>query len=93
MPSVPKPPLIKPPALQPGDTVGIVAPASDVKPELLEVGCETLRRLGYKPFYFDSIFDRDIYFAGTVERRAHELEETKCGPFSAHVADTVQIIF
>ncbi len=75
MPSVPKPARIKPPALQPGDTVGIVAPASDVKPELLEVGCETLRRLGYKPFYFDSILDRDLYFAGTVERRARELEE------------------
>lgn len=75
MPSVPKPTRIKPPALQPGDTVGIVAPASEVKPELLEAGCETLRRLGYKPFYFDSIFDRDLYFAGTVERRARELEE------------------
>ncbi|MGA8311615.1 MAG: LD-carboxypeptidase [Terriglobales bacterium] len=75
MPSVPRPARIKPPALQPGDTVGIVAPASEVKPELLEAGCETLRRLGYKPFYFDSIFDRDLYFAGTVERRARELEE------------------
>ncbi len=75
MPSVPKLARIKPPALQPGDTVGIVAPASDVKPELVEAGCETLRRLGYKPFYLDSIFDRDLYFAGTVERRARELEE------------------
>ena len=75
MPSVPKPARIKPPALQPGDTVGIVAPASDFKRDLLEVGCETLRRLGYKPFYLDSIFDRDLYFAGTVERRARELEE------------------
>ena len=75
MPSVSKPTRIKPPALQPGDTVGVVAPASDVKPELLEAGCENLRRLGYKPFYFDSILDRDVYFAGTVERRARELEE------------------
>ena len=31
--------------------------------------------LGYKPFYFDSIFDRDLYFAGSVERRTRELEE------------------
>src|ERR1700730_905539 len=66
---------INPPALQPGDTVGIVAPASDVKREQLEAGCETLRSLGYKPFYFDSIFDRDLYFAGSVQRRARELEE------------------
>ena len=66
---------IKPPALQPGDTVGIVAPASNVKREPLEAGCEALRALGYKPFYFDSIFDRDLYFAGSAERRTRELEE------------------
>jgi muramoyltetrapeptide carboxypeptidase len=66
---------IKPPALQTGDTVGIVAPASDVNRAQLAAGCDTLRSLGYKPFYFDSIFDRDLYFAGSVERRARELEE------------------
>src|SRR5712692_1166842 len=75
MPSTPQPPRIKPPALQPGDTVGIVAPASNIQRELLEAGCERLRRLGYKPFYSDSIFDQDLYFAGSVERRARELEE------------------
>ena len=31
--------------------------------------------MGYKPFYFDSIFDQDLYFAGSAERRARELEE------------------
>lgn len=66
---------IKPPALRPGDKIGIVAPASNLKPEALEAGCETLRRSGYDPFYFESILDRDLYFAGPVNRRAHELEE------------------
>jgi muramoyltetrapeptide carboxypeptidase len=66
---------IKPPALQPGDIVGIVAPASNVKREALEAGCEALRGLGYKPFYFDSIFEQDIYFAGSAQRRVWELEE------------------
>jgi muramoyltetrapeptide carboxypeptidase len=75
MPSVTKIPSIRAPALQPGDTVGIVAPASNVKPELLEAGCAALRKLGYKPFYFDSIFEHDLYFAGSRERRARELEE------------------
>jgi muramoyltetrapeptide carboxypeptidase len=65
----------KPPALHAGDTVGIVAPASNIKPELLEKGCAALRLLGYKPFYFDSILDHDLYFAGSVERRVRELEE------------------
>ena len=65
---------VKPPALRPGDTVGIVAPASNIKRELLEKGCEALRQLGYKPFYFESIQEQDIYFAGSAERRARELE-------------------
>jgi muramoyltetrapeptide carboxypeptidase len=68
-------PRVKPPALKLGDTVGIVAPASNVKRGDLEAGCEGLRRAGYKPFYLDSILDRDLYFAGSVQRRARELEE------------------
>jgi muramoyltetrapeptide carboxypeptidase len=68
-------PRIKPPALRPGDTVGIVAPASNVKRADLEAGCEALRRAGYRPLYFDSILEQDLYFAGSVERRARELEE------------------
>jgi muramoyltetrapeptide carboxypeptidase len=55
--------------------VGIVAPASNVNPEMLEAGCNGLRRAGYEPFYFESILDRDLYFAGSVERRARELED------------------
>ncbi len=66
---------IKPPARLPGDTIGIIAPASNIKRELLEVGCEALRGLGYKPFYLDSILEKDVYFAGSVERRARELDE------------------
>ena len=66
---------IKPPALGPGDTVGIIAPASNIKAELLEAGCNALRNLGYKPVYFDSILEQDLYFAGSVKRRAKEFEE------------------
>ena len=60
---------------QPGDTVGIVAPASNIKRELLEQGCNALRQLGYKPLYLDSILEQDLYFAGSPQRRARELEE------------------
>ena len=67
--------LVKPPALRPGDTVGIVAPASNIEPADLEAGREALERVGYRPFYFDSILDRDLYFAGSIERRTRELEE------------------
>jgi len=73
-PGIPTP-RIKPPALQHGDTVGIVVPASNIQRNLLDSGCDMLRRIGYKPFYLDSIFDQDLYFAGPAERRARELEE------------------
>jgi muramoyltetrapeptide carboxypeptidase len=66
--------LVKPPALRQGDTIGIVAPASNIKRSDLDAGCEALRSAGYRPFYFDSILDQDLYFAGSVERRARELE-------------------
>jgi len=68
-------PRVKPPALKPGDTIGIVAPASIVKRGDLEAGCEGLRRAGYRPFCLESILDRDLYFAGSAQRRALELEE------------------
>jgi muramoyltetrapeptide carboxypeptidase len=67
--------LVKPPALRPGDTIGIVAPASNVKQTDLEAGCAALRNAGYKIFYLDSILERDLYFAGTAARRLRELEE------------------
>jgi muramoyltetrapeptide carboxypeptidase len=68
-------PRIKPSALRRGDMIGIVAAASNIKREALAAGCERLASMGYKPFYFDSIFEKDLYFAGSIERRARELEE------------------
>jgi muramoyltetrapeptide carboxypeptidase len=77
MPSSPQlqRPRIKPPALHPGDAIGIVAPASNVQRENLEAGCNELRRMGYKPLFSDSIFDKDLYFAGSLQRRVRELED------------------
>ena len=66
---------IKPPALRQGDTIAIVAPASHFNPQEFEAGCCRLREMGYKPIYSDAIYDRDLYFAGSAERRRHELDE------------------
>src|SRR5262245_17813837 len=38
-------------------------------------GVERLRRMGYEPVYSEDIFDRDIYFAGSADRRVHEFNE------------------
>lgn len=65
---------IKPPALRAGDNIGIVAPASYFKRQDFEDGCAALRKMGYIPVFDESIFDRDLYFAGSVERRVRELE-------------------
>jgi muramoyltetrapeptide carboxypeptidase len=75
MPSASASPRVKPPALRPGDVIGIVAPASNIKRADLDAGCEALRRAGYRPFYLDSILEKDLYFAGSVERRTRELQE------------------
>jgi len=66
---------LKPSALQRGDTVGIIAPASNIKRDALLAGCQGLQRIGYKPFYFDSILEQDLYFAGSLERRTRELHD------------------
>ena len=65
---------VKPPALRKGDGIGIAAPASYFKREDFEKGCAALQQMGYSPIYEESIFDRDLYFAGAVSRRARELE-------------------
>jgi muramoyltetrapeptide carboxypeptidase len=63
---------IRPAALQAGDTVGIIVPSSGFVPDEFEAGCAHLLRLGYKPFYLPSIFERELYFGGSVQRRVDE---------------------
>jgi muramoyltetrapeptide carboxypeptidase len=66
---------VKPPALQPGDTIAVIAPASNIKRDLLEAGLDRLHAMGYRTSFLPSIFDEDLYFAGSIERRTRELEE------------------
>ena len=65
--------LVRPPALRRGDTVGIIAPASNLQRNALLAGCETLRRMGYNPIFDESIMEQNLYFAGSAERRLEEL--------------------
>jgi muramoyltetrapeptide carboxypeptidase len=67
--------IIRPASLRPGDKIALVAPASSFSREAFLAGCDRLRQMGFEPVYSQNIFDRDIYFAGTVERRAHEFQE------------------
>ena len=70
-----QPQRVRPAALRPGDTVGIIAPAGVIEPDGLEAGCAWLMRKGFQPFYLPSILDRDLYFAGSAGRRLDEFHE------------------
>ncbi len=75
-----QPERVRPQALRPGDTVGIIAPASGFRRDEFDAGCASLRGLGYQPFYLPSIFERDGYFAGPSQRRLDEFHELFARP-------------
>src|SRR5205085_12322232 len=72
--------VIKPAALRPGHTIGIVAPASNIKQELLDQGCRELESLGFKTYYRKDITTSYRYFSGTSERRLGEFLEMVKSP-------------
>jgi len=69
-------PRLKPAALQPGDTIGVVAPASPFSKQNIERSCVLLEQRGYKVVFSPSIFDREPpYFAGSAVQRARNMVE------------------
>ena len=71
---------IKPAALKTGDTIGIVAPASNIKIELLQEGCRELERLGFHTYFRPDIVSQFRYFAGPDARRRDEFLEMLRSP-------------
>lgn len=65
--------IIKPPALRPGDTVGIVAPAAAVERAHLERGVAALTAIGYRVKVSARALDRCGILAGEDSMRAAEL--------------------
>ena len=78
MPDLPRHERVRPPALCAGDTVAIIAPASGFRRDEFEAGCAALA--AYRLVYLPSIFERDGYFAGSVERRVNEIHEMFAHP-------------
>ena len=60
----------KPRALDPGDRLSIVAPASPFSREEFDSGLQEIRRLGFVPVYDESVFARERYVAGAPAVRA-----------------------
>ena len=73
-------PIQKPKALQTGDLVQIVAPASNLKAEYLLRGVAELTSLGLRVKYDPDILEKDRYTAGTDERRRRELTDAFTDP-------------
>ena len=61
---------IRPARLNPGDTIGIVAPAGAFDREIFNQGLNTLKSMGFHTRVPDEIFDKTGYLAGSDAQRA-----------------------
>ncbi|MGI0485229.1 LD-carboxypeptidase [Pantanalinema rosaneae CENA516] len=72
----PSSPIIKPPMLKPGDTVGMVAPASNAyELEEIAIAKETMEQYGFKVVLGQHIAAQYGYLAGTDQQRADDLNQ------------------
>jgi len=68
-------PSRRPPALAPGDTIAVIAPASAAKRARILRGARNLERLGFHVRVLPQAFARNGHFAGTDDRRAAALRQ------------------
>jgi muramoyltetrapeptide carboxypeptidase len=71
---------IRPPRLEPGDTIGIVAPAGPFDPEKFMQGETVLKNMGFRICYDEGIFQSHGFLAGTDTRRADQLNRLFADP-------------
>jgi muramoyltetrapeptide carboxypeptidase len=72
--------IIRPPALQEGDCIGLAAPASPFRREAFAAGVEVLHDLGFRVHYAPRVFEACRYLAGSDRARAAELQELFANP-------------
>jgi muramoyltetrapeptide carboxypeptidase len=71
---------IRPPRLEQGDTIGIVAPAGPFDPEKFKQGETVLKNMGLRIFYDEGIFQHHGFLAGTDAQRADQLNRLFADP-------------
>jgi muramoyltetrapeptide carboxypeptidase len=64
---------IKPPRLEEGDRIGIVAPAGPVLQEEIRPGLDFLESLGFEPVCSPHLYNREAYLAGEDKERLKDL--------------------
>jgi len=76
---------IFPPALQQGDTIALVVPASAVKRERIELAIQRLEEKGFRVKTYGDIYRKLGYLAGDDETRVDELMQAFADPEVAAV--------
>ncbi len=79
------PKLRKPPALVPGSTIAVVAPASSAKDERIQRGCETLGLLDFRVKRYPSKHKPDGFFSAPLGERRKQLQDALTRPDIAAV--------
>ncbi|MCP4682425.1 MAG: LD-carboxypeptidase, partial [Desulfobacterales bacterium] len=65
--------IIKPPELNPGDTIGVISPSGPVDESDLQPGLDLLKSYGFKTRVGSHVFDRKNYLAGDDDARLYDL--------------------
>jgi muramoyltetrapeptide carboxypeptidase len=71
---------LKPPALVPGSTIAVVAPASSAKAERIQRGCENLTQLDYRVVEHTGQRKPEGYFSAPLKVRLAELQDALIRP-------------
>ncbi len=67
-------PLIRPPRLRPGDTVGLISPSTPVTdPDLLQKAARTIEHFGWKVKWGRGVGRKSGYFGSPIEERVEDL--------------------
>lgn len=64
---------IKPPMLHEGDTIGIVTLGTPLYAEAIDVGIDTLKKMGFRVVLGKSVYAANGFLAGTEQERAADL--------------------
>lgn len=73
-------PVPLPPAVLPGDRVGVAALSGPVNPERLQAGLAALRRMGFEPVLGSNLEARQGYLAGSDPERLAAFHELVADP-------------
>ncbi|SEM81292.1 S66 peptidase family protein [Lihuaxuella thermophila] len=71
---------MKPNSLKPGDTIGIIAPASPIEPEQRDKAIQLFSSFGYRIKAGESVYRRHGYLAGSDELRAEDVNRMFADP-------------